>query len=149
MMESTTGNRKRKINQVGAGGEDVKRRKPSGFAQNYEIGSDLCSFLNVPTGTHMGRTDVTKLLIAYIKENKLEKEGYRRHIMPNAALETVVGNAEQRFATMEHHKLRKPNTVPTEQLTYFNLQIHLSRHFTRQAAVSEVAATEVVAAAEA
>ena len=52
---------------------DNKEDKPKkGFARPIEVTKELCDFLNKEDGTKMARTDVTKALIEYIKENNLK-----------------------------------------------------------------------------
>lgn len=109
-------------------------KKPSGFAQSSKIGDELCDFLEVEQGSRMARTDVTKRVIAYIKANKLENEKNHRNIEPDEALEKLVGGADERRATMEERKKRKPDTQVTDVLSYFNLQVHLNRHFIKETA---------------
>ena len=46
-------------------------RAPSGFATPRKVTDELCNFMNKSNGTEIARTEVTKALIAYIKENKL------------------------------------------------------------------------------
>lgn len=106
-------------------------RDPSGFAKESKISEELCDFLGIERGTKIARTDVTKKVIEHVKKQKLEneKENNRRNILPDAALERLVGNAEERRKTMENRKILKPKTVVTDELTYFNLQVHLNKHF--------------------
>jgi hypothetical protein len=51
--------------------KNKKKRKPSGFAKPQKISKELCDFLNVDENTKMSRTEVTKILIKYIKDNQL------------------------------------------------------------------------------
>ena len=48
-----------------------KIRKPSGFAKPQNLSKELCEFLNIDENSKMSRTDVTKILIKYIKDNGL------------------------------------------------------------------------------
>ena len=48
-----------------------KIRKPSGFAEPQNLSKELCEFLNIDENSKMSRTDVTKILIKYIKDNGL------------------------------------------------------------------------------
>lgn len=86
-------------------------RAPSGFVIPTEISQELATFLKKPAGTEMKRTDVTKEINKYIRENKLQDPSNGRKILPDA-------------------KLRKLLRVPqNEELTYFNLQRYMSPHF--------------------
>ena len=51
-------------------------RAPSGFAKPSKVTKELCEFMNKTDGTEIARTEVTRALVAYIKENKLENIVY-------------------------------------------------------------------------
>ena len=74
-------------------------RKPSGFAKPTKVTKELCEFMNKEEGTEIARTDVTKALVMYIKQNKLEnkqnniayelqelKNNFKLHILENNRL---------------------------------------------------------------
>ena len=128
-------------------------RNPSGFAQESRIRDPLCDFLKLEHGTKIARTDVTKKVIEYIKANNLEKGGNRRNIEPDEPLIRLVGDADERRQTMENRKKIKPKTVVTDELSYFNLQVHLNKHFINEAAerrfAEEAVAAEAAASASA
>lgn len=92
---------------------DAPKRSPSGFAKPTRLSDELCTFLNVPTGTEMARTDVTRLLNAYIKQHELQDSSDKRRILPNPELQTILSPGE---------------------VTYFNLQSRLKHHFLSAAA---------------
>ncbi|RKO89973.1 hypothetical protein BDK51DRAFT_36472 [Blyttiomyces helicus] len=123
---------KKNRNRRNITGEGVVPRKPSGFAQPALISDELCDFLNVPRGIEMARTDVTKKVIAYVKDHKLEIRGNKRNIEPDAALEHLVGTAQVRQNRMQIRRQTKPLTTVTNALTYFNIQTHLNPHFIRR-----------------
>ena len=87
------------------------KRPPSGFAKPALISNELCSFLGVETGTEMARTEVTKHLTTYIKENNLQDQANRRRILPDSKLQTLL------------------NVTAADELTYFNLQKFMKVHF--------------------
>ena len=96
-----------------------KARAPSGFVKPTKISNDLAVFLEKDQGTEMARTEVTREINKYIRTNNLQDPANGRKINPDT-------------------KLRKLLEVPmTEDLTYFNLQKYLSKHFPKQ--VSPVA----------
>jgi len=104
-------------------------RAPSGFAKPALISNQLCSFLGMENGTEMARTEVTKHLTAYIKQNKLQNEKDKRTIQPDAKLQGLLN-------------------VPTgEPLTYFNLQKYMKVHFPQSAASLAAAAATATASA--
>ena len=109
---------------------DDPNRKPSGFARPSELSDELCDFLTVTRGTHMARTDVTRLVCKYIKDNTLNSEGNRRSI-----------------------DFTKPGASALKQLldpesgavvTYFNLQRYLKKHIMSLAAGAGASTTETV-----
>ena len=87
------------------------QRAPSGFARPSTISTALCEFLEKEKGTQVARTEVTKAIIAYIKENELEDKTHGQAIVPDTKLRTLLGLAED------------------EKLTYFTLQSHMNQHF--------------------
>jgi chromatin remodeling complex protein RSC6 len=87
------------------------KRAPSGFAKPCKISKELCAFFNLPEGSEKARTDITKMLNQYIKENKLQDANDRRNIVANEALCKLM------------------NLKPTDQLNYFNLQTYIKQHF--------------------
>jgi len=87
-------------------------RKPSGFATPSKVSTELCEFLNKTDGTEMARTDVTKSVVAYIKENCLQENAEKKNIiMPDNKLKSLLGITDE------------------DKLTYFNLQKYMNKHF--------------------
>ena len=89
------------------------KREPSGFAKPTEISDELCKFLDVPEGSMMARTEVTKKINAYIKAHNLQKPEDRRNILPDKKLAAILSYSSK----------------DDGPLTYFNLQRFLKRHF--------------------
>ena len=88
-------------------------RKPSGFAKPTKVTKELCFFMNKNEGTEIARTDVTKALIKYIKENKLENEKNSKIIKPDDKLKYLLEIKDE------------------EELTYFNIQKYMNKHFVK------------------
>lgn len=88
-------------------------RKASGFAVPTKISKDLCKFMGVKEGTQLARTEVTKYIIQYIKDNKLPDETNKKIIKPNSKLKSLL-------------KLEK-----NDEVTYFNLQKYMNKHFVK------------------
>ena len=86
-------------------------RKASGFAVPSKISKDLCKFMGKPEGSEMARTEVTKYIIQYIKDNELPDKTNKKIIKPNNKLKNLL-------------KLNKGDEV-----TYFNLQKYMNKHF--------------------
>jgi chromatin remodeling complex protein RSC6 len=125
--------------------KDGVQREPSGFASQKGIwlSPELCSFLGEDVGTKLPRTQVTGRLRDYIKKNSLEDPQDRRNILPDSKLETLLGDPTFRRNTIQEHKTRRElqgNPIKgevTDMVHYFNLQIHLRRHFLEPVAARE------------
>lgn len=87
------------------------RTSPSGFAKPTKITDELCAFLNLPKGSELARTEVTKKINAYVKENNLFDATNKRVILPNATLKKLLGCSD------------------TDPINYFNLQSWMKKHF--------------------
>ena len=95
-----------------------KPRQPSGFVKPTKISDDLAVFLEKEAGSEMARTEVTREINKYIRTHNLQDPTNGRKINPDV-------------------KLRNLLEVPsTEDLTYFNLQKYLSKHFPKQPVVT-------------
>jgi len=90
-------------------------RTPSGFTKPANIVPELASFLQIPVGTMVSRTDVTRAINAYIKTNNLQNPDNRRHILCDSRLVSLLNPG-------------------TEELTYFNMQRYLKPLFITQTA---------------
>jgi upstream activation factor subunit UAF30 len=89
----------------------VGNRAPSGFVKPTLISKELSDFLGKSDGAEMARTEVTREINAYIRNNNLQDKENGRRINPDAKLKSLL-------------KLKKG-----EELTYFNLQRYMSPHF--------------------
>ena len=86
-------------------------RAPSGFVKPTKISDELATFLKKEKGSMMARTDVTKEMTAYIRENSLQDKTNGRKIIPDTKLKKLL------------------KVTDTDELTYFNLQKFMSPHF--------------------
>jgi upstream activation factor subunit UAF30 len=102
--------RKRKRRAPPAEGADAKPRAPSIFERPTKVTDELCLFLGKPKGTLMSRSEVTKAVNNYVKENNLKN---KHDIKPDAPLKKLLAIGEG------------------EPLTYFNLQRYLNRHYVK------------------
>ena len=100
--------RKRRV-KVDENGVEVKRA-PSIFERPTQISEELCHFLTKSKGTLMSRSEVTKAVNNYVKEHNLKN---KHDIKPDAPLKKLLGVPEG------------------EQLTYFNLQRYLNKHYVK------------------
>jgi len=87
------------------------KRAPSGITMPTKISPGICDFLGKPHNTQMARTDITREVYAYIKENRLQDKENKQQINPDDKLKKLLDLQE------------------SDQLDYFNLQVHLSKHF--------------------
>jgi chromatin remodeling complex protein RSC6 len=89
-------------------------RKPSGFCTPTKISKELCEFIGKNEGTEMSRVEVSRSLNTYIRKNKLQDIYNGRKIVPDEKLKILLGIEDG------------------EELTYFNLQKYLSKHFIKK-----------------
>jgi len=88
-----------------------KDKKPSGFAKPVPISNELCLFMNKPEETKMARTEVTRSIIKYIKDNDLQAETEKKRIIPDEKLQKLL------------------DCDSNEEITYFNIQKFMNKHF--------------------
>ena len=88
-----------------------KRKNLSGFAKPSSISDELCVFMNIKQGTHVARTEVTRYIISYIKENQLESKENKKIIVPDKKLKELL------------------QLNLDEELTYFTIQKFMNKHF--------------------
>lgn len=99
------------LKKKGGSKDPNKKREPSGFTKPTKISKDLSDFFGKPIGTELARTEVTKLLSVYIKNNHLQLEEDKRKILPDKKLCKLL------------------NCKKDDDVTYFNLQRWLKPHF--------------------
>lgn len=108
----------RKVKRVG-------NRQPSGFVRPTLISDELADFLGVDHGSMMARTTVSGLINAYIRSNSLQDKDNGRIIVPDDKLKSLLCDVDM-----------------TENLSYFNLQKYMKRHFIKPAPAAEGVSTE-------
>lgn len=86
-------------------------RAPSGFVKPTAISKELAKFLGVAENTMIARTDVTKLITSYVKDNNLQAPNNGRQILPDKKLMSLL------------------NCKSSDEVTYFNLQKFMKPHF--------------------
>lgn len=107
-LQKEADKRKRRGKKVLAEGEVAPPRKPSIFETPTALSPELCSFLGVAAGSKESRSNVTKAITKYVKDNNLKN---KHSITPDAKLKALLSVKEG------------------ETLTYFNLQRYLNRHY--------------------
>ena len=88
-------------------------RAPSGFVKPTKISDELATFLGKPFGSEMARTEVTREINSYIRQNNLQDKTNGRKINPDPLLAKLL------------------KVTKTDELTYFNLQRFMSPHFAK------------------
>jgi len=91
------------------------KKAPSGFAKPTKVTKELCDFMDKPEGTEIARTEVTKVLVKYIKANNLQEQTVdsKNKIVPDDKLKNLLGL----------------NVDETNDLTFFNIQKYMNKHF--------------------
>jgi upstream activation factor subunit UAF30 len=122
IKEASKKNKKKKVPS-----DDATPRKPSGFAAPVIVSDELYTFLEkfgVKRGNPIARTEVTKYITSYIKDNDLQNPEHRREIVPDATLSKILGPAQE---------LKDPNDAKSPMIiTYLKLQKYLSHHFVKK-----------------
>ena len=99
------------LKKVSEKSKNKGNKKPSGFANPTKVTKELCEFMNKQEGTQIARTEVTRALISYIKLNNLQNKTNKKIILPDEKLQFLLGINEE------------------QELTYFNLQKYMNKHF--------------------
>jgi upstream activation factor subunit UAF30 len=107
-----------KIKKIKSRPSPIKPKKssvvPSGFLSPKPISEQFREFLFTTSGQlfqKIARTDATRLINTYIRQNNLTDKTNGRKINPDEKLSKLLG------------------LKPTDELTYFNLQKYLGPHF--------------------
>ena len=88
----------------------MSKRKPSGFAMPTKVSEKLSNFMGLTEGQQVARTEVTKYIINYIKTNNLQNPNNNQSIIPDVKLKSLFDNHDG-------------------EITYFNIQKHMNKHF--------------------
>ena len=89
-------------------------KSPGGFTKPAPLSTVMCTFLEVPEGTELPRTEVTRRVNTYVKANNLQNPENKKEILADDRLRTLL--------------YLKSNDV----LTYFNLQRFMKVHFLKK-----------------
>lgn len=115
LQKQKEGRRARRPAAASGSDASTEARKPSGFAKPTLLTNELCEFLGVPNDSRLARTEVTRLITKYVKENKLHDDQDKRIIRPDGKLQQLLGLQDG------------------QELTYFNLQAFIKKHFIKDA----------------
>lgn len=106
------GGKNRREIKYDANGEKIVQK--TGFALPVPLSDQLCEFLDLPKGSSLSRTDVTRNLNTIIKSEKMQDPTNGRNIIPNAKLRALLNPAEG------------------DTVSFFNLQRYLAVHFQKK-----------------
>jgi len=89
------------------------KKTPKGFAVPVKITHEMCEFLELEPNTLIARTEVTKRINQYIQTNNLKNSDKKTVIIPDDKLCRLLGDYDG-------------------EITFFNIQRHLNRHFIKE-----------------
>lgn len=95
------------------GEKSANRAKNNGFNREQKISEELRTFLGLPEGQLVSRSQVTRAVNKYVKDNGLKHPDNGRMLVLDKKLRDL---------------LKPPEG---EQVTYLNLQKYLSPHYTK------------------
>lgn len=98
--------------------QPVDRRPPSGFTRPQLISDEMADFLNVPHGHMMARPAVGREIHCYVEKHNLQNPHNGREIIPDNTLARLLNYSYE-------------GDDPNQKLSFFNLQKHMTHHFTR------------------
>ena len=96
------------------GEKAAERSKNSGFNKPQTITPELASFLGKKKGEQISRSEVTKLISAYVRDNNLKDPEKKSQI-----------NLDKKL-----NKLLKPEK--NDVITHLNIQKYLSQHYIKE-----------------
>jgi len=100
--------------RVGRPGVRVAR----GFNSPQLISDEMADFLNVPHGHMMARPAVGREIHCYVEKHNLQNPHNGREIIPDNTLARLLNYSYE-------------GDDPNQKLSFFNLQKHMTHHFTR------------------
>jgi chromatin remodeling complex protein RSC6 len=101
-------------------------KKPSGFNKPCTVPEQIVRLLGLEAGVELPRTQITKLIYGYIKDNGLQDPKDKRTINPDKKLQKLFSLASE------------------EQISFYNIQTHIKKLYPTVA--EEAPATTSVAA---
>ena len=88
---------------------------PKKITKPVSVSAELCDFLDKPHGHKIARTEVTKYLANYIRENNLQDKNNKPNISPDDKIKSLLSS--------------DPKYNSSVQLTHFNIQRYMTKHF--------------------
>ncbi len=90
------------------------RRANNAFLRQRPISDELAVFMGTTAGSKRSQTEVTKFIADYVKSHGCFDKDFKRRILPNAALATLLRVSDK------------------DEVTYLNLQSFLKVHFKKE-----------------
>ncbi len=118
-IDKTTKPKKPKKEKTEKDTKTEKKKIVSGITKPVILSDDLCNFLGKPLKTEMARTEVTKELYQYIKDNKLQDSENKKIIKANKEMLSMLGVDEG------------------YEITYFNIQNLMNKHYVKHETENE------------
>jgi chromatin remodeling complex protein RSC6 len=110
-LEKSVKKQQKDLKKTAVKNKNKGNRQPSGFAKPCKVTKELCEFMNKSEGTEIARTEVTKTLIQYVKDNNLVNISNKKIIFPDNKLKALLGIEDG------------------QELTYFSIQKYMNKHF--------------------
>jgi len=109
--------------------KQVKKQK-RGFAIPTDVSPELCNFMGLPVGSKVARTQATKFLNQYIKENNLFLP---RHAPESSAQQYAPNNKKYRIIMPNETlwNILNPDAKRDDYLHVFSIQKYFGHHFIR------------------
>ena len=86
-------------------------KRETAFTRPTILSEELCSFLDLPNGTKLARTEVTTRISKYVREKELSNPDNKREILLDAPLKSLMGVDVIQWLQMQ--KYLKPHFLPT------------------------------------
>ncbi len=118
-IDKTTKPKKPKKEKTEKDSKTEKKKIVSGITKPVVLSDELCNFLGKELKTEMARTEVTKELYQYIKDNKLQDTENKKIIKADKAMLNMLGVDEG------------------YEITYFNIQNLMNKHYVKQETENE------------
>ena len=110
---------------------NAAKRLNNGFSKPGPISPELASFMGESSDFQVSRTEVTKFITKYVKENKLT--------LPDNGRVFTFESKDHKAEALKLKKLLKPEDGA--EVTWFNLQKYLAPHYPKKDATTVSATT--------
>lgn len=126
---------KKNINKPSILSEDgsVEKRK-NGFARPTDISNELAVFLGIEPGVQVARTEVTKKINAYVKDNNLQDKDKKKCIL----LDSPAGIKLKNLLT----DIVDADGTPCD-LNFINIQKYIKHHFPKKTETIKIEAPKI------